>query len=922
MVLSTGMNNVPGQPRCPLCKETFNSKNEFEDHKSTPGHRAKWLKHWYHSQRYLLASNKNGVEVRPNNNIENVDYEERNGTVTILLQPGGQKTFDILVKSAKDSNPVILRQIESLHATRRVNLSDQYDVTRNAKFVRILPGIEYAVKCHVEAGMVGVEMVPFAFQFKAEDDSLFFIVRTIEVMVVDSIAKDCGPCTPYQPMKPKFYSRHDRGTYIPGVPVAAGESQQYKPRRISLGRFNYRAGLRHIAAKNFNPKHCGSNENELREVNKLQKMMKEGLTSSNYVEWFQTMLWLEEMQMEIDIQYYTMAEARLKNVSQLQYSKAHCVELEVLGLAENRPSVLRGDSVFVTHLGTKKPVYEGVVHQVNEKSIYLAFDSQFMTSFIDNLKVSVEFTFNRYPLRVSHRAAVLSKELSLFHLTFPVFSPGNGPPTLQNILPYNRKIQNNLEQMEAVSNIVAGTSRPSPYIIFGPPGTGKTVTVVEAIKQVYKLQPLSRVLAAAPSNAAADLIARRLQEHVSKNHMHRFHAQSRPYSSIPNELLDISNVQDRSVYLPNDDDLKNFRIIICTFVTAARIASASFPPGHITHVFLDECGHSMEPECIAALAGIIENDGQVVLAGDPHQLGPVIRNQQCFSSGKHFSNNGLDKSYLERLMEREMYQPSEGQFNRKVVTKLLNNYRSHKDILTKSNEMFYDNELKVCADQMLTMSLCNWEHLPKRNFPLIFHAVRGKDEREGRSPSFFNTLEVSAVIDYTKKLLDSRNPKIMPKEIGIITPYRRQVEKIKQQLTKAKIGRDVKVGSPEEFQGDERRVIIISSVRASADQLADDQIFKLGFLRNPKRFNVAVTRAKALLILVGCPEILHLDEHWGKLLDFIRENGGYRGAPLMKESQDLDDILSRFDNLNLRPVLSEEVSARELAEAPEWRVEY
>ena len=58
-------------------------------------------------------------------------------------------------------------------------------------------------------------------------------------------------------------------------------------------------------------------------------------------------------------------------------------------------------------------------------------------------------------------------------------------------------------------------------------------------------------------------------------------------------------------------------------------------------MFLDECGHAMEPEAMCALAGIIENSGQVVLAGDPYQLGAVIRNAQCFSSGKHFRNNGL-----------------------------------------------------------------------------------------------------------------------------------------------------------------------------------------------------------------------------------------------------------------------------------------
>lgn len=69
--------------------------------------------------------------------------------------------------------------------------------------------------------------------------------------------------------------------------------------------------------------------------------------------------------------------------------------------------------------------------------------------------------------------------------------------------------------------------------------------------------------------------------------------------------------------------------------------SASIPSGHITHIFLDECGHAMEPEALVPLAGIVAEDCQVVLTGDPHQLGPVIRNSQCYSSGTLFSDNGL-----------------------------------------------------------------------------------------------------------------------------------------------------------------------------------------------------------------------------------------------------------------------------------------
>ena len=126
---------------------------------------------------------------------------------------------------------------------------------------------------------------------------------------------------------------------------------------------------------------------------------------------------------------------------------------------------------------------------------------------------------------------------------------------------------------------------------------------------------------------------------------------------------------------------------------------------------------------------------------------------------------------------------------------------------------------------------------------MIFHGVIGQDLKEETRPSFFNIEEVVIVRDYIKKLLDMRQNKISPKEIGVIAPYRRQVQKIRQKLKKDNIN-DIMVGSTEEFQGQERRVIIVSTVRSSPEYVHTDNQYKLGFLKNPKRFNVAITRYK------------------------------------------------------------------------------
>ena len=116
-------------------------------------------------------------------------------------------------------------------------------------------------------------------------------------------------------------------------------------------------------------------------------------------------------------------------------------------------------------------------------------------------------------------------------------------------------------------------------------------------------------------------------------------------------------------------------------------------------------------------------------------------------------------------------------YDPRVLTKLVKNYRSHPAILEMPNELFYDSELVPHADKMVREMLCHWEGLPKRGFPIVFHGVVGRDMREERSPSFFNPEEASEVVRFTKELLEARSfgINVKEKEIGIISPYRKQV---------------------------------------------------------------------------------------------------------------------------------------------------
>uniref|UniRef100_A0A8C2ZZL1 RNA helicase n=1 Tax=Cyclopterus lumpus TaxID=8103 RepID=A0A8C2ZZL1_CYCLU len=620
-------------------------------------------------------------------------------------------------------------------------------------------------------------------------------------------------------------------------------------------------------------------------------LLNSSLEMKTYAQRLHLLLHLEEIQTEVDIRKYDLHNQVL---TQDQSNKKLLI-LRVPGVAENRPSVLRGDCIRVSKSGDKvEPitVYIGYVHRVELDS---STSPTVNKNFISNMKFDVEFTLNRYSLKLEHRAVDLAVKHQLEEVLFP-----SGAAVANLSMPKLRSgLENNPEQHAAVQRIVAGSSKPAPHLVFGPPGTGKTMTLVEAMHQVIKADPCARILACAPSNSACDLLCERLMVHTNASQIYRVYASSRDPRSIPKNML------VKEFEFPLKEVLMKYSIVVTTMVTAGRLVSGGIPVGHFTHVFLDEGGHAVEPECVIPIAGLLSaENGQLVVAGDPKQLGPILRSPFSLQYG-------LGLSLLERLMKHNtLYQKStdSGHFDTRFVTKLLRNYRSHAAILKIPNELFYENELQVFADQWERDTYCNWEHLPKKGFPLIFHGVMGKDEREANSPSFFNVSEIEVLVDYLTKLMDTQGkeglPKLSAKDIGIIAPYRKQVEKIQKALQSVSPLKrwsdlkELKVGSVEEFQGQERKIIMVSTVRSSINYVKMDNDFNIGFLSNEKRFNVALTRARSLLIVVGNPVILNKDPTWEKFISYCVKEKGYTGFDF-EDAEGEDDLVSRLATLNV-----------------------
>lgn len=185
----------------------------------------------------------------------------------------------------------------------------------------------------------------------------------------------------------------------------------------------------------------------------------------------------------------------------------------------------------------------------------------------------------------------------------------------------------------------------------------------------------------------------------------------------------------------------------------------NFRENHFSYIIIDEASQAIEPEMLIPLTITnkkeeerIESQAQIVIAGDPYQLGPVVRSKWSkhlfgkffflmISCNIHITKIISSQSYnilqyltkgtsmLERLMKDcEPYKKQNGKYNPNYITQLVQNYRSHENLIYVSNEQFYDGTLKACGGADTQIAL-NWSELPNKTFPMIFQEVLGKEER-------------------------------------------------------------------------------------------------------------------------------------------------------------------------------------------------
>ena len=262
-------------------------------------------------------------------------------------------------------------------------------------------------------------------------------------------------------------------------------------------------------------------------------------------------------------------------------------------------------------------------------------------------------------------------------------------------------------------------------------------------------------------------------------------------------------------------------------------------------MLIDESTQATEPEC---LVPIVRGAKQCVLVGDHCQLGPVV---MC----KAAAQAGLDRSLFERLILLGIR-----------PIRLQVQYRMHPCLSLFPSTTFYEGSLQngVTTAQRIHPSVqFPW---PDPENPMIFLATTGHEEISSSGTSYLNRIEATAV---EKVLTTFLNSGATPSQLGVITPYEGQRSYIVTHMTRSGSLRksfyeSIEVASVDAFQGREKDYIVMSCVRSSESQ-------GIGFLNDPRRLNVALTRAKYGVVIIGNPRALNRSSLWHNLLVHFKQ---------------------------------------------------
>ncbi len=573
------------------------------------------------------------------------------------------------------------------------------------------------------------------------------------------------------------------------------------------------------------------------------------------------------------------------------YGERAFVTVEHSGNPEDPHQFRSGNMVnlFTKQTDVYKPELNGTIHFISKNSMRIILNSKDLPDWLSGGQIGVDLLFDDRTYMEMERA--LDKVMN---------AKGDRLAELRDILlgkkpQYDIRPSGELWNMEklnesqnkAVQNIA---QTHDVAIIHGPPGTGKTTTIVAAVKKLTQTE--NTILVTAPSNTAADLLTERLANEglqvVRIGNISRVdesiirltlegqlsaHPESKNIKKIKIKAAELRR-QARAFKRKFDFDAKSKReelkqearemsawandlekrlieqildsahVIICTLVGAAHgvLEGRKFQT-----VVIDEAAQALEP---ATWIPILRAS-RVVLAGDPFQLPPTVKSVEA-------QRGGLSVTLIEKAIQRLSN------------VNLLNvQYRMNQAIMQFSNKWFYDGQLSAhpsVSERILT----NFQE--EKSVVFIDTAGCGFEEKQHtENLSRYNPEEFFILREHLYQYLD-----VFPYEkpsIGIISPYREQVEIMKKHIEEDPQlqNLNITVSTIDGFQGQERDVIYISLVRSNEKK-------DIGFLSDYRRMNVAMTRARMKLIVIGDSGTIGENKFYKTFLDYVDTDGSYSSA--------------------------------------------
>jgi len=538
-------------------------------------------------------------------------------------------------------------------------------------------------------------------------------------------------------------------------------------------------------------------------------------------------------------------------------------------------------------------VVNGVVNQVTEHDMLMSLNSDEIPQWINDGNLGVQLLFDENAYREMEgvlKTLIKTRDDRINWLKGVLL--GGIEARFEQCLPVTLPVLN-ASQNKAL-NLIKDCRDLA--IVHGPPGTGKTTTLVQSI--LYVLKEEHQVLVCAPSNAAVDLLVEKL--HGEGVDVVRIGHPARVTESILRNTLDAK--------MASHDDFKNLKslrkraeefrslalkykrnfgreereqrglmlkeskklrdeaeqlefYIVNSILSQSHVVASTLVGANnynlkgmaFQSVFIDEAAQALEPACWIPIL----KSQRVIFAGDHFQLPPTIKSYEA-------AKNGLEVTLFEKSIKRNH-----------ADVMLQEQYRMHEKIMNFSNHYFYKGKLQA-NDQVH-----RWQVFPDDK-PVEFIDTAGTgffEQVEQETKSSFNKEEVQLLIKHMEEYLqvvDLHGGLDLISNIGIISPYKAQVGLLKEQFVERHkealtLLSRVAINTVDSFQGQERDIIYISMVRSNEKG-------EIGFLADTRRMNVAMTRARKKLVIIGDSATIGAHPFYEKFLDYINDIGAYRSA--------------------------------------------